>query len=136
MWRVGNGESIKIWEDRWIPKPTLYTIQTPVRVLNGAAKVSSLLYTVTNWWKVDLIHSIFNEEEASTICSVVLCPQRRKDWLVWTATKNGVFNVHSAYHLAKERFVENEGSCEVLPLEGMQQHLTYKRKSVLKENYG
>lgn len=23
-WRVGNGESIHIWQDRWIPSPTIY----------------------------------------------------------------------------------------------------------------
>jgi hypothetical protein len=27
MWRVGDGRSIKIWEDRWIPSPSTYSIQ-------------------------------------------------------------------------------------------------------------
>ena len=30
VWRVGNGESIKIWGDRWIMSPTSYAIQSPI----------------------------------------------------------------------------------------------------------
>jgi len=40
MWRVGNGEKIKIWKDRWIPASTSHKIQDPVRVLSTAAKVA------------------------------------------------------------------------------------------------
>jgi hypothetical protein len=28
MWRVGNGESIQIWHDKWLPSPTSYVIQS------------------------------------------------------------------------------------------------------------
>jgi hypothetical protein len=28
-WRVGDGEKVKIWKDRWIPKPTSYLVQLP-----------------------------------------------------------------------------------------------------------
>ena len=34
IWRVGNGELIKIWGDCWIPYPTTYAIQTPPRILD------------------------------------------------------------------------------------------------------
>jgi hypothetical protein len=30
LWRVGDGSSIRIWKDKWIPMPTLYAVQTPV----------------------------------------------------------------------------------------------------------
>jgi hypothetical protein len=37
------------------------------------------------------------------ICSLSACPRRGMDTLAWAYTKNGVFTVRSAYHLAMER---------------------------------
>ena len=34
-WRVGDGKSIKIWHDRWLPSPTTYAIQSPVTTFRG-----------------------------------------------------------------------------------------------------
>ncbi|XP_035551035.1 uncharacterized protein LOC118349641 [Juglans regia] len=31
VWRVGNCEQVKIWEDKWIPKPIQFSIQSPQR---------------------------------------------------------------------------------------------------------
>jgi len=33
MWRVGNGDNIQIWQDKWIPKPTTYKIRWPESIL-------------------------------------------------------------------------------------------------------
>jgi hypothetical protein len=43
IWRVGNGQSIRIWGDRSLPTPYSYTIQTPPRILEHESKVSSLI---------------------------------------------------------------------------------------------
>jgi hypothetical protein len=43
VWRVGNGESIKIWEDKWLPSPVSYLVQSPIRLLPSDACVSSLI---------------------------------------------------------------------------------------------
>jgi hypothetical protein len=34
MWRVGNGRSIKIWGDKWLPSLMTYAIQSPVHLLD------------------------------------------------------------------------------------------------------
>jgi hypothetical protein len=64
FWRVGDGQSISIWGDKWLPKPTPHIIQSPIRSLDSSAKVCDLLDRDTNWWKIDLIHEIFHREEA------------------------------------------------------------------------
>ena len=28
-WRIGNGERIHIWEDKWLPTPTMYKVISP-----------------------------------------------------------------------------------------------------------
>jgi hypothetical protein len=34
MWRVGDGSFIKLWGDRWLPTPTMYTVQSPSRIFH------------------------------------------------------------------------------------------------------
>ncbi|XP_059446670.1 uncharacterized protein LOC132178237 [Corylus avellana] len=29
VWRVGNGKSIHIWKDKWLPRPPMYTVYSP-----------------------------------------------------------------------------------------------------------
>lgn len=102
-WRVGNGHSIKIWEDRWIPCPTSFKIQSPVSILPHNAKVSELIDASTRWWNIPLIQSIFTEEEVECICGLPFSLGGYLDKLIWTSTPSDVFTVCSAYHLEKER---------------------------------
>lgn len=57
------------------------------------------------------MHEVFNVEEAKMICSMGVCPRRGRDMVAWKGTKNGLFAIRSAYHLAVERFEKEEGSC-------------------------
>jgi hypothetical protein len=58
-----------------------------------------------------LIHEIFHKEEAEEICSLAVCPIRNKDHRAWAGNASGEYSVKSGYHLAKERFVVEEGCC-------------------------
>lgn len=42
-WRVGDGQKIKIWGDKWLPTPMTYKVTTPRRVLDDEAMVSNLI---------------------------------------------------------------------------------------------
>jgi hypothetical protein len=57
---VGNGPSIKVWEDNWLPHPPIRK-QNAVEVL----KVNELIVKYTNSWKNKAqIDSIFEENTA------------------------------------------------------------------------
>jgi ribonuclease HI len=86
-------------------------IQSPQRVLDHEARVSTLINTDTNWWNIPLIREVFNREEADTICSLALCSGRQEDKQIWVGSKNGLFTVRSAYHLAKESEEADDGCC-------------------------
>jgi ribonuclease HI len=116
LWRVGDGKSIKIWTDRWLPTIGSQKVQSPVQVLSADARVCDLLDTDTNWWKTDLVSRIFGVDEAKVICSIPVCPRTRQDQLVWMGTKQGEYTVRSAYHMVKENGLQDEGSCSNAPL--------------------
>jgi hypothetical protein len=111
IWRVGDGKDIKIWQDRWVPSPQTYSIQSPISMLDADARVSSIIDGDTNWWNTSLIHDIFRKEEADLICGMAICPRQQSDRQVWVGTMNGEFSVKSAYHLAKSSAEGVNGSC-------------------------
>jgi hypothetical protein len=90
-WRVGNGANIKIWGDKWLPSPTSFQVQTPVRVLHHDAKVVDLIDPTTKEWKFQLIGEIFEQEEATMICNLPLSPLLNNDKQVWLGSKSGFF---------------------------------------------
>jgi hypothetical protein len=96
---VWDGSSIKIWQDHWIPTPSTFKVQSPVRFLAHDAPVSALIDGDTRCWNFALIQNIFIKEEADLICSIPICPGRLCDILAWVGTKNRMFTVKSAYHL-------------------------------------
>jgi hypothetical protein len=108
---VGDGKRIGIWTDKWVLTVPGGFLQSPVRVLDRNARVCELLNTGTNWWNMPLIHDIFIAEEAELICGMAVSPRIGEDRLIWKCTKNGEFSVRSAYHLAKEKFEVDLGSC-------------------------
>jgi hypothetical protein len=51
------------------------------------------------------------EEEAEMICGLAICPCTQQDRAIWVGSKNGLFLVQSAYHLAKEMENQDKGRC-------------------------
>ena len=109
IWRIGDGSEIKIWGDRWIPTPTTFMIQSPIRGLEENDKVEVLINHNSRSWKSTFIDDIFLPHEAQVIKSIPLSPIPTKDKLVWRCTPNGQFSVWSAYHLEMETKLRMKG---------------------------
>lgn len=100
--RIGNGESTRIWGDKWIPIPSTFSIQSPPQGMDATVKVSALIDKDTNGWNKGLLATLFNAEEIEAIQSVPLSCTNRPDKVIWRGSANGLFTVKSAYHMAKE----------------------------------
>ncbi|XP_042942917.1 uncharacterized mitochondrial protein AtMg00310-like [Carya illinoinensis] len=43
VWRLGNDQSIKIWQDKWLPTPSSYRVQSGINILGVEARVAKLI---------------------------------------------------------------------------------------------
>ncbi|KAG6626752.1 hypothetical protein CIPAW_15G073500 [Carya illinoinensis] len=99
VWRVGNGEAIRIWHDRWLPRPISYMVQTPINLLDSEAKVVDLINVENRAWKTNMLDAVFNKEDAELIASLPISIRGDNDKLIWVNSCNGRFSVKSAYFL-------------------------------------
>jgi len=102
VWRIGSGENVNIWSDKWLPTPTTYAIQSSRHTFSEYAKVVELIDPDTKGWNVPLLKNIFWMEEAMLISQIPLSRYRQPDVLYWRGTTTSNFTVKSAYHLEKE----------------------------------
>jgi hypothetical protein len=102
IWRIGDGKDARIWGDSWIPRPSTFSIQSPVWLLHPQARVVEVIDQDTIRWNAALVESIFQKEEAELIKNIPLSPLGPKDCRIWRCTANGEFSVRSAYHMEME----------------------------------
>lgn len=96
---VGNGESIRIWHDPWLPRPKNFKVDSPRSFNIGEATVQCLISPVSKTWLEP--QAMFSPEEASIICAIPIAFGPVPDKWVWHYSNNGKFSVKLAYHLAK-----------------------------------
>ena len=106
-WCVGNGNKIRLWEDKWLPTPTHFKPISPRTNLQEGSQVSSLIDQTLCTWKEDVVRNTFLPHEAEVILGIPLSSFPTEDRRVWSATANGLFSVRSAYRVA-QRLQENE----------------------------
>ena len=99
-WRVGNGKTIHIWEDKWLLTPTTYKTINPPCCFNDFPIVSALIDQDTKRWKANLVKKSFLPFEANTILNISLSYSLPNDNLIWLGNTKGVFTARSAYYVA------------------------------------
>ena len=65
VWRVGDGRSIHIWDDKWLPTKVTHVVQSPIRFLDEDAKVSKRLMNTKLEQKVISLEGKFQEFTSS-----------------------------------------------------------------------
>ncbi|KAH0997021.1 hypothetical protein GBA52_020885 [Prunus armeniaca] len=82
-WQIGDGKSVKVWGDWWIPKPTSFQISSPEVVGHANALVCELIDPIMHQWREDLVHAWFGAQEASCILTIPISFRGPGDRLVW-----------------------------------------------------
>ena len=101
-WQVGNGNKIRVWRDKWIPRPSTYRLVTPENPRSENALVSELINRATHEWNTDKLTDWFLPEDRDAIMSIPLSTNEIGDRLIWAENRSGKFTVKSAYALALE----------------------------------
>ena len=98
-WHIGDGKSVRITEDPWLPLSSSFRSLSAQKNLDSNERVSVLINEATHSWNTEAIHGLFLEWEAGIICSISLPPRPKPDQLFWNNTKSRIFIVKSAYFL-------------------------------------
>ena len=100
VWRVGNGELIDIWRDKWLPGPGInfipYALAEPL-----VSRVAELIDPASRSWNYGLVQNLFHSFEAEAILSIPINFRLPEDSLFWKFSKQGEFEVKSGYFVAR-----------------------------------
>lgn len=100
IWRIGDGSSVHIWEDPWIPTGSSRRPRPP-RGGTLPSKVSELIDPYTGSWDTELVKDLFWEEDVVNILAIPVHIDR-EDTVAWHFDQKGVFSIKSAYHVLED----------------------------------
>nr|XP_023894814.1 uncharacterized protein LOC112006735 [Quercus suber] len=101
-WMVGDGTSIRVMSDSWIPNhPTNKILIHPVEE-EWEWRVSDLMEPELRCWNREIIMSKFHKEDAKAILRIPLSRRLVVDSMVWLHTARGVYSVKSGYYVATQ----------------------------------
>lgn len=100
VWRVGNGSSIRVWRDNWIPRPHSFK---PVSLKGHCCiRFVSELLNEYGSWNLELLQNYFLPCDVDEILRIRASPRDEEDTLAWGPGRGGQFSVKSAYDFAFE----------------------------------
>ncbi|XP_027102977.1 uncharacterized protein [Coffea arabica] len=109
--RVGDGQSISIWDDRWLPNSEDGRVKTQRREEVGVFRVSDLIQE--GKWNKELIVQVFEEQEGKEILRIPLSVFERKDTVYWSKSSTGKFRGVLPVNVAiKERCSKGDPVCK------------------------
>ncbi|KAK3188605.1 hypothetical protein Dsin_028166 [Dipteronia sinensis] len=107
-WRVGDGKSIHIYSDKWIPRQSTFKILS-LPSLSTSATVDQL-FSPSGGWDDRLIERSFSVDDTTAIKGIPVGSGSCGDSLIWHYNENGKFNVKSGYWVARNMEVHASSS--------------------------
>ena len=81
VWRVGNRESIKIWEHKWLPEHLNSKVVSP-RTDTNVIYVKDLFLAGRRVWDLGLVQRLFLPWEADLIRRILVSEESVADLLI------------------------------------------------------
>ncbi|PNT67131.1 hypothetical protein BRADI_3g21421v3 [Brachypodium distachyon] len=100
IWRIGNGQNVRIWRDPWIPRNYSRRPISPRR--NCRLRWVSELLTPDGKWNMERLNNFFLPIDIECIVRIKPSIRNEQDFLAWHPDKRGQFSMRSAYHLGRD----------------------------------
>ena len=100
-WRVGDGATIKVMADKWIPNHVTNRVLHPPVEEEWEWRVSDLIDWRTNTWDRVMVEANFHSFDVEAILRIPLSRRYVPDMVFWLHTKDGDYSVKSGYHIAR-----------------------------------
>ncbi|KAL5582506.1 hypothetical protein UlMin_014948 [Ulmus minor] len=94
--QIGDGSSINIWEDPWVPKCRDFLPRAHPNHTRDACMVKDL-FSYFGHWDTRKVRSIFLPADASNILSIQLPIHPIRDYWCWLPASSGKFSARSFY---------------------------------------
>lgn len=95
---VGNGRSINIWDDNWLPRDNLLRALHP-RSANPPQLVSDLIDEPSKSWNRQRIVEHLQPPDVPFVVNIPISVRNIEDSWAWHYERSGIFTVRSAYRL-------------------------------------
>ena len=102
-WRLGNGEKVQIWGDKWLLKPSTFMVSSRRLFMPQDMKVGDLINKEEASWKVEAVDAFFLPHGAEVIKAIPISSNLPEDKLIWAWSNNGAFSVKNAYWVASQQ---------------------------------
>ena len=109
-WRVGDGKSIIVYNDSWIPELPSGRVVSSFSGLGRDIGVAELINRATGSWHVNLIEFFFFFLEALQILAIPLCASQQSDFFYWSLEENGIYSEKSGYKILCDEARSEEAS--------------------------
>ncbi|XP_074352648.1 putative mitochondrial protein AtMg00310 [Apium graveolens] len=96
-YKVGSGESIKVWTDPWLPDDEGPLLLAPAHSELQNIMVSSLLCPENNRWDMDVLQDIFAERDIQRILRIPRGSGSNDDSWMWIDDEKGLYTVKTGY---------------------------------------
>ncbi|KAM0908155.1 hypothetical protein ACQ4PT_015643 [Festuca glaucescens] len=100
IWRIGNGASVRVWRQPWIPRES-YLLPITRQGRCRLRWVSDFL-NPDGTWNMQLLMRWFLPIDIREIVKIRTSARNENDFVAWNPEPTGVFTVKSAYRLAFE----------------------------------
>ncbi|XP_026451472.1 uncharacterized protein LOC113351752 [Papaver somniferum] len=90
LWSIGDGSSVKIWSDPWVPKIQGFKPSNPLQLPVNISRVCDLIIHNERKWNESLIHQLFSPYESAQILGIRIFKNPSPDKLVWTLTSHEI----------------------------------------------
>lgn len=96
---VGNGASIRIYKDNWVPGSTSFRVCSPPSL--GLDATVDYLLTDSSGWNLQKLNSNFSIDEIDRILQIPIGFGPADDTNIWNFEGTGIYSVKSGYWVSR-----------------------------------